>query len=77
MLRYSNPVGAHESGKLGEDPKTQSDSLVPYITEVATGRLSRLGLFGDCYPTPDDSPVCGLHLVLLLLLFSATKDWDF
>ncbi len=53
LLRYFNPVGAHESGLMGEDPAGIPNNLMPYITQVAVGRLPMLTIFGDDYPTPD------------------------
>ena len=52
-LRYFNPVGAHESGEIGEDPTGIPNNLLPYIAQVAIGRLDKLGVFGDDYATPD------------------------
>ena len=52
-LRYFNPVGAHESGEIGEDPTGIPNTLLPYIAQVAIGRLPQLGVFGGDYPTPD------------------------
>lgn len=52
-LRYFNPVGAHESGEIGEDPSGIPNNLLPYIAQVAIGRLPQLGVFGGDYPTPD------------------------
>ena len=57
MLRYFNPIGAHKSGKIGEDPKNIPNNLVPYITQVAIGKLEYLGVFGDDYDTPDGTGV--------------------
>ncbi|KAK3013741.1 hypothetical protein RJ639_010033 [Escallonia herrerae] len=57
LLRYFNPVGAHESGKLGEDPKGIPNNLMPYIQQVAVGRLPELNVYGDDYPTPDGSAI--------------------
>ena len=57
LLRYFNPVGAHKSGLIGEDPKGIPNNLVPYITQVAVGKLDKLGVFGDDYDTPDGSGV--------------------
>lgn len=57
LLRYFNPIGAHESGQIGEDPNGIPNNLVPYITQVAVGKLERLGVFGDDYPTPDGTGV--------------------
>ena len=57
ILRYFNPVGAHDSGLIGEDPKGIPNNLLPYIARVASGRLSKLAVFGDDYPTPDGTGV--------------------
>lgn len=57
LLRYFNPVGAHESGLIGEDPRGIPNNLVPYIAQVAVGKLSRLAVFGGDYPTPDGTGV--------------------
>lgn len=56
-LRYFNPVGAHESGLIGEDPNGIPNNLLPYIAQVAIGRLEKLGIFGDDYPTKDGTGV--------------------
>lgn len=57
ILRYFNPIGAHESGLIGEDPKGIPNNLVPYITQVAIGKLDYLSVFGDDYETKDGSGV--------------------
>jgi UDP-glucose 4-epimerase len=57
LLRYFNPVGAHESGTIGEDPNGIPNNLMPYITQVAIGRLPQLSVFGGDYPTPDGTGV--------------------
>ncbi|PIM98028.1 UDP-glucose 4-epimerase/UDP-sulfoquinovose synthase [Handroanthus impetiginosus] len=57
LLRYFNPVGAHESGMLGEDPKGIPNNLMPYITQVAVGRLPELNVYGHDYPTHDGSAI--------------------
>ena len=57
LLRYFNPIGAHESGLLGEDPKGIPNNLMPYIMKVATGELECLGVFGNDYDTPDGTGV--------------------
>lgn len=57
LLRYFNPIGAHKSGKIGEDPKGIPNNLLPYIAQVAIGKLERLGIFGDDYDTPDGTGV--------------------
>ena len=57
LLRYFNPIGAHESGRIGEDPNGIPNNLMPYITQVAAGRLEQLGVFGDDYPTHDGTGV--------------------
>ncbi|WP_129311132.1 UDP-glucose 4-epimerase GalE [Streptomyces sp. L2] len=56
-LRYFNPVGAHPSGLLGEDPRGVPNNLMPYVAQVAVGRRERLDVFGDDYPTPDGTGV--------------------
>jgi UDP-glucose 4-epimerase len=56
-LRYFNPVGAHESGRIGEDPRGVPNNLMPYVTQVAVGRRDRLQVFGDDYDTPDGTGV--------------------
>ena len=57
LLRYFNPVGAHESGRIGEDPSGIPNNLLPYIAQVAVGKLAELTVFGDDYPTPDGTCV--------------------
>ena len=57
LLRYFNPIGAHESGLIGEDPKGIPNNLVPYIAQVAVGKRECLHVFGDYYPTPDGTGV--------------------
>lgn len=57
LLRYFNPVGAHKSGRIGEDPKGIPNNLMPYISQVAVGKLEKLGVFGDDYDTPDGTGV--------------------
>lgn len=57
LLRYFNPIGAHESGMIGEDPKGIPNNLVPYIAQVAVGKLPCLGVFGNDYPTHDGTGV--------------------
>lgn len=68
LLRYFNPIGANKSGKIGEDPKGIPNNLVPYITQVAVGKLESLGVFGDDYDTPDGTGVRDyIHVVDLAL----------
>ncbi len=57
LLRYFNPVGAHESGQLGEDPTGIPNNLMPYISQVAVGKLAVLSVFGGDYPTPDGTGI--------------------
>jgi UDP-glucose 4-epimerase len=57
ILRYFNPVGAHDSGQIGEAPKGTPDNLLPYIAQVAIGKLPELAVFGNDYPTPDGTGV--------------------
>lgn len=68
LLRYFNPVGAHESGMIGEDPNGIPNNLMPYISQVAVGRLAELSVFGSDYPTPDGTGVRDyIHVVDLAL----------
>ncbi len=57
LLRYFNPVGAHESGQIGEDPNGIPNNLFPYIAQVAVGKLKEVSVFGNDYPTPDGTGV--------------------
>jgi len=57
ILRYFNPIGAHESGRIGEDPAGIPNNLLPYVAQVAVGRLKELSVFGNDYPTPDGTGV--------------------
>lgn len=57
LLRYFNPIGAHESGRIGENPKGIPNNLMPYITQVAVGKLEKLKVFGNDYDTPDGTGV--------------------
>lgn len=57
LLRYFNPVGAHESGQIGEDPTGTPNNLMPYVTQVAVGKRARLSVFGSDYPTHDGTGV--------------------
>lgn len=57
LLRYFNPVGAHESGQIGEDPNGIPNNLLPYISQVAIGKLEKLSIFGNDYPTKDGTGV--------------------
>ena len=68
ILRYFNPVGAHESGLIGEDPNGIPNNLLPYISQVAVGKLKQLGVFGDDYDTVDGTGVRDyIHVVDLAL----------
>lgn len=68
LLRYFNPIGAHKAGVIGEDPKGIPNNLVPYIAQVAVGKLEKLGVFGDDYDTPDGTGVRDyIHVVDLAL----------
>ena len=68
LLRYFNPIGAHASGLIGEDPTGIPNNLMPYITQVAVGKLPRLSVFGDDYDTPDGTGVRDyIHVVDLAL----------
>lgn len=57
LLRYFNPIGAHKSGRIGEDPNGIPNNLLPYISQVAVGKLLELNVFGNDYPTPDGTGV--------------------
>lgn len=64
LLRYFNPIGAHPSGQIGEDPRGIPNNLMPFIAQVAVGRLKELSIFGDDYPTEDGTCVRDyLHVV--------------
>jgi UDP-glucose 4-epimerase len=68
LLRYFNPVGAHESGRIGEDPNGIPNNLMPFITQVAVGKLEKLSVFGSDYPTVDGTGVRDyIHVVDLAL----------
>ena len=68
LLRYFNPVGAHESGQIGEDPNGIPNNLLPYVSQVAVGKLEQLGVFGGDYETPDGTGVRDyIHVVDLAL----------
>ncbi len=68
LLRYFNPVGAHESGRIGEDPNGIPNNLMPYVSQVAVGKLPQLSVFGDDYDTPDGTGVRDyIHVVDLAI----------
>lgn len=68
LLRYFNPVGAHESGRIGEDPNGIPNNLMPYVSQVAVGKLEQLSVFGDDYDTPDGTGVRDyIHVVDLAI----------
>lgn len=76
LLRYFNPIGAHPSGLIGEDPKGIPNNLVPYVAQVAVGKLAAVGVFGDDYPTPDGTGVRDyIHVVDLARGHVAALDW--
>lgn len=67
LLRYFNPIGAHESGMIGEDPNGIPNNLIPYVSQVAVGKLKQLSVFGDDYPTRDGTGVRDyIHVVDLV-----------
>jgi UDP-glucose 4-epimerase len=75
LLRYFNPVGAHESGDIGEDPNGIPNNLLPYITQVAVGKLKELSVFGGDYPTHDGTGVRDyIHVVDLAT--GHVKAWE-
>lgn len=76
LLRYFNPVGAHKSGKIGEDPNGIPNNLLPYISQVAIGKLKALSVFGNDYPTKDGTGVRDyIHVVDLALGHLAALDY--
>ncbi|NHM13440.1 UDP-glucose 4-epimerase GalE [Xiamenia xianingshaonis] len=76
LLRYFNPIGAHESGLIGEDPKGIPNNLLPYVAQVAVGKLPAVGVFGDDYDTPDGTGVRDyIHVVDLARGHVAALDW--
>ncbi len=77
LLRYFNPVGAHESGSIGEDPVGIPNNLMPYICQVAVGKLKELSILGDDYPTPDGTGVRDyIHVVDLASGHVAACEYD-
>ena len=76
LLRYFNPVGAHESGRLGEDPNGIPNNLFPYITQVLVGKLPELKIYGGDYPTPDGTGVRDyIHVVDLAVGHLKALEW--
>jgi len=76
LLRYFNPVGAHESGRIGEDPNGIPNNLMPFITQVAVGRLPRLSVFGGDYDTADGTGVRDyIHVLDLAQGHVKALDW--
>lgn len=76
LLRYFNPVGAHESGRIGEDPNGIPNNLMPFITQVGVGRLPQLRIFGGDYDTPDGTGVRDyIHVADLALGHVKALDW--
>ena len=68
LLRYFNPIGAHKSGSMGEDPKGIPNNLLPYVAQVAVGKLEKVHVFGNDYPTPDGTGVRDyIHVVDLAI----------
>ncbi len=78
LLRYFNPIGAHESGLIGEDPQGIPNNLMPYISQVAVGKLPRLTVYGNDYNTPDGTGVRDyIHVVDLALGHVKAVEWTF
>jgi UDP-glucose 4-epimerase len=76
LLRYFNPVGAHASARLGEDPQGEPQNLMPYLAQVATGQRGLLRVFGNDYPTPDGTGVRDyIHVVDLAQAHVAALDY--
>ena len=76
VLRYFNPVGSHMSGRLGEDPNGIPNNLMPFVAQVAVGKLAKLRVFGNDYPTPDGTGVRDyIHVVDLALGHLAALDY--
>ena len=76
LLRYFNPIGAHRSGRIGENPKGIPNNLLPYITQVAIGKLPKINVFGDDYDTPDGTGVRDyIHVVDLARGHVAAADY--
>ncbi len=76
LLRYFNPIGAHKSGTIGEDPRGIPNNLMPYISQVAVGRLEKLNVFGDDYDTVDGTGVRDyIHVVDLAAGHVKATDW--
>jgi len=76
LLRYFNPIGAHESGRIGEDPRGIPNNLMPYITQVAIGRREFLSVYGNDYPTPDGTGIRDyIHVVDLAKGHVAAVDY--
>jgi UDP-glucose 4-epimerase len=76
LLRYFNPVGAHPSGRIGEDPAGVPNNLMPFIAQVAVGRREALEVFGTDYPTPDGTGVRDyIHVSDLARAHLAAVDW--
>ena len=76
LLRYFNPIGAHPSGTMGENPNGIPNNLMPYITQVAVGKLEQLGVFGDDYDTPDGTGVRDyIHVVDLAKGHLSAISW--
>lgn len=76
LLRYFNPVGAHPSGRIGEDPAGEPANLMPYVCQVAAGRRETLQVFGDDYPTPDGTGIRDyLHVMDLAEAHARASDF--
>lgn len=74
MLRYFNPVGAHPSGDIGEDPRGIPNNLMPFVQQVAVGRRPHLTVYGNDYNTTDGTGVC-MSIILCLFFFMKSEEF--
>ena len=76
LLRYFNPVGAHPSGRIGENPNGIPNNLMPYITQVAVGKRKELGVFGNDYPTPDGTAAAWVSTISVPATDTRCSTWS-